>query len=119
MKNMTESERSGKRRLSKFARAFIILFAVFLTAGFFTLGSFRSTGKTFGYVAGDDSLAAFKLNMTEEAVETDRRIYKCRQYLPRTGRIRFGYGQALYFRQYPNPIIQSGRQNSETSIPKK
>lgn len=66
MKNMTESERSGKRRLSKFARAFIILFAVFLTAGFFTLGSFRSTGKTFGYVAGDDSLAAFDLNMTEE-----------------------------------------------------
>ena len=66
MKNMTESERSGKRRLSKFARAFIILFAVFLTAGFFTLGSFRSTGKTFGYVAGDDSLAAFNLNMTEE-----------------------------------------------------
>ena len=66
MKNMTASERSGKRRLSKFARAFIILFAVFLTAGFFTLGSFRSTGKTFGYVAGDDSLAAFNLNMTEE-----------------------------------------------------
>ena len=66
MKNMTASEKSGKRRLSGFARAFIILFVLFFTAGFFTLGSFRSTGKTFGYVAGDDNLAAFNLNMTEE-----------------------------------------------------
>lgn len=68
MEQANEPERAAlkhKRRFSRFFKAFIVLFALFFAAGFFTLGSFKNTGKSFSYTSGDGNVAVFNLNMAD------------------------------------------------------
>lgn len=69
MEQTNSAERSSKKtrdRLSGFFKAFLVLFALFFAAGFFTLGSFKSTGKTFSYTSGSGNVAVFDLKMSEK-----------------------------------------------------
>lgn len=52
----------SRKKLSGWLKGFIVLFVLFFAAGFATLGSFRTTGKAFGYTTGEGNLAAFNLD---------------------------------------------------------
>ena len=66
MNHITDPGKKARGRLSGFSVAFIILFVLFFAAGFGSLGSFRSTGKAFSYVSGDNNIAVFNLEMTDK-----------------------------------------------------
>ena len=66
MNHITAPGKKARGRLSGFSLAFIILFVLFFAAGFGSLGSFRSTGKAFSYVSGDNNIAVFNLEMTDK-----------------------------------------------------
>ena len=66
MNHITAPGKKARGRLSGFSVAFIILFVLFFAAGFGSLGSFRSTGKAFSYVSGDNNIAVFNLEMTDK-----------------------------------------------------
>ncbi len=66
MENTMPSEAPAgraRKKLSGYFKAFIVLFVLFFAAGFATLGSFRSTGRAFEYVAEDDYVAVYNLEM--------------------------------------------------------
>lgn len=53
---------SGRKRLSAWSRTFIVLFLVFLAAGFCTIGSFKNTGKALSFFNSDGYTAVYELN---------------------------------------------------------
>lgn len=55
-----EKKRFGK--ITGYAWAFIVLFVLFFGIGLGTLGSFRSTGKSFSYAKGNNNVAVYNLN---------------------------------------------------------